>query len=127
MEYRDPERFKDTNNLFIVTVLGNNGFEFYAEYAKEFGHPDSMTKEQVKLYSDTLNDLKDNHFEIYKRLYNKLFSLIKEDNFNGDSSPHQIFVRVREFGIYIDMIINDTDKSLDTICDMYERETEDYL
>lgn len=127
MEYRDPERFKDTNNLFVLTVLSNNNFEFYADYAKEFGHPASMTKEQVKLYSDTLNDLKKNHFEIYKRLYNKLFSLIKEDNFSGESSAYQIFVRVREFGIYIDMIINNKAKGLETICDMYERETEEYL
>ena len=127
MTERDPERFKDANNLFVMCVLSNNDFEFYAKYAKEFGHPMSMTKKKVKLYSDTLNDLKSNHLEVYKRLYNKLFSLIKEDNFNGDSSPYQIFVRVREFGIYIDMIINNKDKSLDSICEMYERETEDYL
>ena len=84
----------------------------------------SMTKEQVKLYADTLNDLKNKHLEVYKRLYSKLHSLILEDNFNGDSSsPYRIFARVREFGIYIDMIIN-SEKSLESICEEYEERQE---
>lgn len=123
MTTRDPERFKDTNNLFVLTVLSNNDFEFYAKYAKEFGHPDSMTKEQVKLYADTLNNLKNNNLEIYKRLYRKLHSLILDDNFNGVSNPYRIFARVREFGIYIDMIIK-SEKTLDSICKEYEERQE---
>ena len=123
MIQRDPERFKDTNNLFALCVLSNNDFEFYAKYAKEFGHPDSMTKEHIKLYSDTLNNLKSDNFEIYKRLYSKLHSLILDDNFNGDSSPYRIFARVREFGIYINMILNN-EKSLESICEEYEERQE---
>ncbi len=119
MENRDPKRFIDVNNMFALCVLSNNEFEDYAKYAKEFGHPDSMTKEQVQAYSNALNDLKENNFEIYKRFYTKLYTLILEDNLNSEGSPYNIFDRVRKFGYYIGMIMN-KEGDAEKICEMYE-------
>ena len=121
MENRDPARFIDVNNMFTLCVLSNSEFEDYAKYAKEFGHPASMTKEQVQSYSDALNDLKENNFELYKRFYTKLYALVLEDNLNSEGSPYNVFDRVRKFGYYIEMIMNKKGDA-EKICKMYEEE-----
>ena len=119
MTQRDPERFMDANNMFTLSVLSNDGFEEYINTRMKLGHEKSMSEDKLRAYADALNDLKENNFEIYKRLYTKLYALVLEDNLNSEGSPYNIFDRVRTFGNYIAMIMK-KEGDAEKICKMYE-------
>ena len=119
MTKRDPERFMDANNMFTLSVLSNDGFEEYIKSRMEVGHEKNMSADELRTYTDALNDLKEKNFEIYKRFYTKLYALMLEDNLSSEGSPFNIFDRARKFGYYISMIMN-KEGDAEEICKMYE-------
>ena len=128
MNEQSIEGLGHTINSFSMSILTNSGFEEHYKLSLKYGHKKNMTKEQLLSISHQLDDLKMNNNIIYTRMYEKLLSLILQDNLNGNISdreelngtPYALFSRTRDFASYISMMIENKN-TVESICKEYEK------
>jgi len=101
IENNDSSRYADVSNMFALVILSNNGFEEYAQFSQSCGHPKNSSYQEVIDLAGQLRKLKEEDLETYKKMYEKFFSILLEENLKGIGSPHNVFARARELIDYI--------------------------
>lgn len=130
-EIEKNEALYTTINSFISIILSNGGCEYYNEFSRKLKNHKNYEKNTLFEIKETLNILKIENINIYKRFYNRLIYLIKNDNLKGSikkadylsASSYSVFKRVRDFCLYIELIIEKNIKAED-VCEKYEKESE---
>lgn len=127
MNELEIEGLVNVMNSFSTCILSNSGFEEHHKLSIKYGHKENMSKEQLLDIHNFLNNLKTNQKQVYIRMYKKLFSLILQDNLNGNKTvqpemngtPYALFSRVRYFTDCIQEMI-ELKNNEESICIRYE-------